>query len=694
MLVGAVSVTVFGVVGPPGEASATRQERGRRAVEEGSYIVVYRSSVNRPLAKTNALEEAQDFEADLGYKHALGGFAAELTPGQVGELNDHPDVAFVAPDRVVRASAPLASGESVPTGVRRIESGSSQSARSSSSANVAVIDTGIDLAHPDLNAADGVNCVGTGPAQDENGHGTHVAGTIAAKNNGLGVTGVAPGTKVYSAKVLDASGSGTLSGLICGIDWVTSTRTDSDPSNDIAVANLSLGATGDPVRSCATTLDPLHRAICSSHAAGITYVVAAGNDGWDYDYAPAPDVPAAYPEVLTVTAMGDGNGLGGGGSTPSCDTSQRDDSYALFSNFATTAASKEHTIAAPGSCILSTVPGGRYATMSGTSMASPHVAGAVALCLSEGGLTGPCNGMTPSQIISKMRSDAAARTSAVSSYGFSGDPLRPAGSRYYGYLTWAGWDATPPSVTSVTPADGSTGQSQTTSVSITFNEPMDKASTQTAFSVTKTLDGAPVQGSFSWSTNTMRFVPWASLASGTQYTVAVGASARDAAGNPIDQAKSWTFKTISNVVATPSSTFVESGLWRSGSHVELASDDARYYEVNSTTRSTYTSAWQGRFTGVTNSLRTLRLAYKGKASRSCSQNLSLWRWTTSSWVQFDARSVGTSPVLIDKTVSGTPADYVSGTSADGEVRVRVRCTTTSGSFVSSGDGMRITYTAP
>ena len=149
-----------------------------------------------------------------------------------------------------------------------------------------------------------------------------MAGTVAARNNGLGLTGVVPGTKVYAAKVLDKTGSGSFSQMICAIEWTTATRTDVDVSNDIAVANLSLGGGGSPVGSCPTTPDPLHRAICNSTAAGITYVVAAGNSGWDFDHPSTPDVPAAYPEVLTVAAVADSDGRAGGtGAVPNCDGS-------------------------------------------------------------------------------------------------------------------------------------------------------------------------------------------------------------------------------------------------------------------------------------------------------------------------------------------------------------------------------------
>jgi subtilisin len=328
---------------------------------------------------------------------------------------------------------------------------SSTEARSASGANV-VIDTGIDLDHPDLNAADGRNCVGSGPAEDDHGHGTHVAGSIGARNNGSGVVGVAPATEVYAAKVLDSQGSGTWSQIICGIDWATSTRSDTDPAtgqpnpaNDIAVANLSLGGPGLPLGSCATTTDALHRAICNSTAAGVHYVVAAGNSGWDFDYFLQPDVPAVYPEVLTVSAASDSDGRPGGtGGAPTCRSGGQDDRYASFSNYATTAGAQGHPIAAPGVCINSTARGGGHAVMSGSSMAAPHVAGAVALCLNENGTSGPCAGLSPAGVVQKLRSDAKAKSDADAAYGFTGDPLRPVSGRYFGHLTWGGTASAPP----------------------------------------------------------------------------------------------------------------------------------------------------------------------------------------------------------------------------------------------------------
>jgi subtilisin len=409
---------------------------------DGAWIVLLKGSAAQADATTDALERRGGFKAHHRYGHAVRGFAAHLSDAQAAKLQHDPDVASVTPDRPLEAQAEvdLAAGDSVPAGVRRLGAGARSKVREASTARVAVLDSGVDLSHPDLNAVEGTNCVSPGtPPSDEDGHGTHVAGTIGARNDGRGVVGVAPGTKIYAVKVLDGSGQGSESQVLCGIDWVTATRSDSDPSNDIAVANLSLGGPGDPVTGCDGTADPLHRAICASTRAGVTYVVAAGNDAREFDNSTTPDVPAAYPEVLAVTAMSDSDGTpGGAGGAPACRIDEPDDRYAGFSNFASTAGGAAHTVAGPGVCIRSTWLGGGYATLSGTSMASPHLAGAVALCLGEGGAAGACAGLSPDAIIARVRDQASVRSVQASGSGFAGDPACAVAGRYLGYLGWTG----------------------------------------------------------------------------------------------------------------------------------------------------------------------------------------------------------------------------------------------------------------
>ena len=695
-----VAAVIAGLVGSPAVAAPKTRHDDRLP---GRYIVVYEGSVDHPRAKTNGLEKRNDFTARFKYDEALDGFAARLSDTQVDALRSDPTVAFVSPDREVHTlgSVPLNSGDSAPAGVRRVEAATATSAHEASDANVAVIDTGVDLDHSDLNVVDGKNCVGAGPADDDHGHGSHVAGTIGAKNNGSGVVGVAPGTKIYSVKALNAQGSGTWSQIISAVDWVTSTRSDSDPSNDIQVANMSLGGGGVPVNPCSTTTDALHKAICRSTTAGVTYAVAAGNDGWDFDYAPQPDVPAAYPEVLTVSAVSDSDGVPGGtGGAPSCRTSEDDDSAASFSNYAATAGGANHTIAAPGVCVYSTTKNGGYTTMSGTSMASPHMAGAIGLCLGEAGVPGPCTGLTPAQIVQKMRSDAAQHTTSYPAYGFAGDPSRPISGLYYGHLNWVGLDvpppvtdSTPPEVVSVSPANGSIGIAPSTSVGISFNEPMNQLAAQNAFSLTKTSDGSPVGGSFSWSGNLMTFKPGSLLAEGETYTAAVDTAATDTAGNALVATEVWGFSTLDNVSATPTSVTIQSGSLRSGGATNLVADDGSFFQANSTTSKPYTSSWFGAFDGVSQSLNSLSVFYSGKNSRSCTQTLSVWNWDTNAWVQFDSRTVGTTEIKVTRSPTGTLSNFVSGSAAEGSLRVRVLCKT-SKSFYASGDILRIDYSHP
>jgi subtilisin len=420
-----LAALALALVAAPG--AGAREKPAAPPSGAGSWIVTYERSAGTVDSETTARERDRGFHARLRFRRAVRGFAARLTAAQVAALRADPEVASVTPDRPRHAlGTPVAAGQTVPFGVRRVGAGTLTLARGAATSSVAVVDTGIDLDHPDLNVGSSTDCTGTGSADDDHGHGTHVAGTIGARNGAGGVVGVAPGTLVHAVKVLDAEGSGSDSSVICGLDWVTANAT----ALDIRVANLSLGGLG-AYSDCGDDTDALHEAFCRTVAAGVTVVVAAGNDGWDFGASP-PDTPAWYPEALTVTAMGDGDGLPGGQVAPGCGGGQTDDFAASFSNFALLNADSSHTMAAPGVCVRSTYRGGAYAYMSGTSMAAPHVAGLVALCLGEDGAAGPCAGMTPAQIVAKLRSDAAQATTL--GYGFGGDPASSVESRWYGHL--------------------------------------------------------------------------------------------------------------------------------------------------------------------------------------------------------------------------------------------------------------------
>ncbi|TMF33009.1 MAG: peptidase S8, partial [Chloroflexi bacterium] len=214
------------------------------------------------------------------FSHALNGFVFTGSDKAAYALRHNPNVRSVVADGTLKIAA-----DTVPTGVSRIlgnhenPQGAYQAGFAGDGVRVAILDTGIDLTHPDLtpnlNVGLGENCMTPGqPPQDGHGHGTHVAGTVAAADNDLGVIGVAPHARLVPFKVLDDSGSGEWSNLICAVDIITGYATDADPSNDIRVANMSLGDVGG-IGTC--TDGSIREAICTSVAAGVTYIAAAGN---------------------------------------------------------------------------------------------------------------------------------------------------------------------------------------------------------------------------------------------------------------------------------------------------------------------------------------------------------------------------------------------------------------------------------
>ncbi|HEX6077188.1 MAG TPA: S8 family serine peptidase [Micromonosporaceae bacterium] len=329
----------------------------------GDYIVILADESD---ASATASEHARSHGAKVGhvYRYALRGYSAHLSATAATRIAADRRVAKVEPDGVVTTT-----GHSLPTGTNRVDAELSPTARIDDVAtevnvDVAVLDTGADLKHPELNILKrGTRNCSTGRgADDGHGHGTHVSGIIGAQDDGVGVVGVAPGARIWPIRVLDANGSGSFSDVICGIDYVTAN------ASRIEVANMSLGGSGsDGV--CGINADAMHEAICASVARGVTYVVAAGNSGADANQI----VPAAYDEVITVSALADFDGLPGGVGGATCRYDV-DDTFADFSNYGA-----DVDLVAPGVCIRSTWRGGGYNTISGTSMASPHVAAGAAL---------------------------------------------------------------------------------------------------------------------------------------------------------------------------------------------------------------------------------------------------------------------------------------------------------------------------
>ena len=304
------------------------------------------------------------------YRHVFSGFAGTPPASAVTAASQSSLIDIVSPSVPVEKT-----GQAIPTGVRRIvaRDAAIRPTRRIANVGVAVLDSGIQKRQApasrkqrpnfralDLNVRGGTTCIGKdSPFIDRNGHGTHIAGTIGARNNSYGVVGVAPGVALYSVKVLNDGGAGTTASVICGLDWVMKRP------GQIDVANLSLAARG---RNSTCASDAFHRAICRVVSRGISVVVAAGNEGQPADRF----IPARYNEVIAVSAFADTNGLPGGGGPPCAG--ELDDTYARFSNYG-----PEVDIAAPGVCIRSTRRSGGTLVYTGTSMAVPHVSGALAL---------------------------------------------------------------------------------------------------------------------------------------------------------------------------------------------------------------------------------------------------------------------------------------------------------------------------
>jgi len=358
---GILFVLVFGL---PGSYLQAAVPAGLPENIPAKYIVVFHDGVD---TDTTADELAGRFNIAVRfrYRYALRGMAVSMPPKRLEQLSADPRVAYIEPDVVMSIAA-----QTLPTGIDRINAELDPVAAIDNiddrvDADIAILDTGIDLDHPDLNVYKYASCEPQGPlykcnegdlgANDVNSHGTHVAGIAAALDNNIGVVGVAPGARLWAVKVLDDNGDGYESQVVAGVEYVTL------HAGQIAVANMSLTGPGFS--------QALYDAISNSVGAGVVYTLAAGNNGKDV----SGYFPAGHPDAITVSALEDYDGRPGGVSG-----NTQDDTFAGFSNYGAGV-----DIMAPGKAIRSTLPDAMYGKKSGTSMAAPHVAGAVALYLAH-----------------------------------------------------------------------------------------------------------------------------------------------------------------------------------------------------------------------------------------------------------------------------------------------------------------------
>ncbi|KUG03768.1 hypothetical protein ASZ90_018803 [hydrocarbon metagenome] len=348
-------------------ATVADQEEGKSRI-----IVILDDGVSKKDIKDYVNKKGGKIKADF---NIVNGLAVTLENDDIAGLKDLKGVKEVGPDVQVHASDIELDNS---WGVKRIGAGTVHANNQGANINVAVIDTGIYHSHSDLNAnyRGGYDFVNNdSDPLDDNGHGTHVAGIIAAEDDNSGVVGVAPQASLYALKVLDASGSGYVSNIILALDWCCT-------NGEIDVINMSLGAAVDAAG--------FHDAVIRAYEAGIVIVAAAGNSGKYNGKGDSIEYPARYEEVIAVGAV---------------------DSSDIRAYFSSTGPLLE--LAAPGVSILSCVPGG-YGYKSGTSMASPYVAGTAALILAGN------PGISPTSLRQLLRDTA--------------DELGPAGfDTLYGY---------------------------------------------------------------------------------------------------------------------------------------------------------------------------------------------------------------------------------------------------------------------
>lgn len=374
LVVGVILTTILSLISPIFASSAAFEFPRRK-------IIVFKQGILSELEKESLIDNLDGARIkDLKLINAKAAFLTPKAEKFLAKMNgvlriDEDVEVFALENPALKAIkmeiAKLQFSEVLPWGVDRIDAEKIWSITAGDPVKVAVIDTGIDIYHPDLkaNLKGGVNTINFKKSyNDDNGHGTHVAGILAALDNEIGVIGVGPKIDLYAVKVLDRRGSGYLSDIIEGLDWAI--------AQGMQVINMSLGTTAN--------IESFKETVQKVNAAGIVQVAAAGNDGKAVNY------PAAYPEVIAVSAT------------------DKTDTIASWSS-----RGQEIDLAAPGVSIYSTYKGQTYKTLSGTSMASPHVAGAAALVLTQtvkcdADLDGVCSPLEVQQRLEQTAEDLGA----------------------------------------------------------------------------------------------------------------------------------------------------------------------------------------------------------------------------------------------------------------------------------------------
>ncbi|MEV4627103.1 S8 family peptidase [Micromonospora sp. NPDC049523] len=519
----AVATAAVAFASPVAAAPAEGQilQAGGVTAVAGSYVVVFKDA---SVAQTNVTDTAQSLAKRHGgtvartYQHALRGFEVRLSEAAAKRLAADSSVKYVQQNHTVRLAATQSPTPS--WGLDRIDqrnlplNNSYTYPNNGAGVRAYIIDTGIRFAHNDFGgrAVTGFDAVDGGAADDGNGHGTHVAGTV-----GGNAYGVAKGVTLVGVRVLDNGGSGSYAGVIAGIDWVTG---DHDPG-ERAVANMSLGGGFD---------QGVNDAVTRSIADGVVYGLAAGNE---YSSNACNVSPASTPNGITVGAT------------------ESNDAKASYSNIGTCL-----DIFAPGSAITSAWNTSNTATntISGTSMATPHVVGAAALVLSAS------PSYTPQQVRDKLVNDA---TNGVVTGAGTGSPNK---------LLYIG-NVVPPTQDfsiSVAPGAGTVnpGQSVTATVSTatTVGSPQSVALTASGLPSGATATFSPASVT-SGGSSTLTISTTSATPSGT-YTVSITGT-----GPVTTQATSYSLtvngapgctQTNGNDVAIPDNTTVESTITVSG----------------------------------------------------------------------------------------------------------------------------------